>query len=82
LVYGTCNDTLPLTIFALVDYDRGLLVLPGEQPFDPLPGQENVDCNSDVTLLERNPKIYNTRYRDLRSSDEKYVIEVTLRRMD
>jgi hypothetical protein len=78
-LYRTCNDTLPLTNFDLVDYERGYLILPGEQPFDPLPGQEHVDCNSDVELLERNPTIYNKRYIDVRSADEKYVIEVIMK---
>ena len=81
-LYENCNNNLPLTDVYLVDYDYGFIVFPGEQPFDPVPGQENVACNSDVTLLERNPTIYNTRYRDQDSSDEKYVIEVTYQTSD
>jgi Motility related/secretion protein len=79
VLYENCNDSLPLTDVYLVDYENGFLIFPGEQPFDPVPGQEEVACNSNVTLLERNPTIYNKRYRDQKSSDEKYVIEVISR---
>ena len=77
--YDNCNNNLPLTDIFLVDYENGFLIFPGEQPFDPVQGQEMVACESDVTLLERNPTIYNKRYRDQKSSDEKYVIEVISR---
>ncbi|MFN0150191.1 MAG: cell surface protein SprA [bacterium] len=77
--HQNCRQNLPWTDIVLVDYVSGLIFFPGEQPFDPVPGQEIVDCRDDVSLEERNSGIYDKRYVDLKSTDQKYVIEVTYR---
>lgn len=77
--HRNCRQNLPWTDVVLVNYASGLIFFPGEQPFDPAPGQEIVDCRNDVTLSERNSGIYNQRYVELTSADQKYIIEVVYR---
>lgn len=78
--YADCNTRLPWRELLLVNYDAGLVFFPGEQPFDPFMGQEDLDCGADPLVLEdRNPGIYNKRYSRVTSTDQKYVIEVRYR---
>ncbi len=74
-----CNQLIPWSELVLVDYEHGLLYFPGEQPFDPLPGQEILMCADGDSLRERNAAIYGKRYDLIRSTDQKYEIETKLR---
>ncbi len=78
-IYADCNSDIPWRELVLVDYEHGLLYFPGEQPFDPLPGQEILMCADADSLRDRNSAIYGKRYDLIRSTDQKYEIETKLR---
>jgi hypothetical protein len=78
-IYADCNANIPWRELLLVDYEHGLIYFPGEQPFDPLPGQEVLMCADADSLRERNSAIYGKRYSLIKSTDQKFAIEVRLR---
>ncbi len=78
-IYADCNENLPWRQLVLVDYENGLIYFPGERPFAPTAGQENLNCSANTPLEEPNPVIYERRYDRVSSTDQKYVIEVRFR---
>lgn len=78
-IYADCNTNIPWRELLLLNEQSGLIWFPGEQPFDPLLGQEILMCAAGDSLRERNSVIYNKRYSLISSTDQKYMIEVKLR---